>query len=76
MNKNGHVEGSSGARNNVPFQNGSKYAECKFWTSSDNKTDNTSRISFSTYFEHPNMIDSFFDKWDGFQIRPVCSISK
>lgn len=76
MNNNGHVEGSSGARNNVPFQNGSKYAECKFWTSSDNKTNNTYRISFSTYFEHPNMIDSFFDKWDGFQIRPVCSIYK
>lgn len=77
MNQHGHVEGSGAARDNLPFESSSKYAECIFWSSTDNNdVENTYRISFSTYFEHPNMTDSFFWKWEGFQIRPVSSLSK
>lgn len=77
MNQNGHIEGSGAARDNLTFQNNSKYAVSKFWASSDNNdVVSTYHISFSTYFEHPNMTDSFFRKWEGLQIRPVSSLSK
>lgn len=59
MNDHGHVEGSSGARHNLPFNRDDMYSVCKFWASSDNNSDNTYHITFDTYFEHPNMIDSF-----------------
>lgn len=72
MNDQGHVESGS-LKPDRPFQKDSKYAQCRFWASTDNNSDNTYHISFSTYFEHPNMIDSFFSKWIGYQIRPVLS---